>query len=399
MTEHRALVTRVVGQPHTGRFASLEGYRGVAALLVVVYHVRPSLVQRSGNARADIVDNFGNFGVAVFFLLSGFLLFRPMSDAMLRRERPSPVGRFLLRRALRIYPGYWVALVGWAALATAEARNVTSPLKSFFLLSTDLRGLGVAWTLAIEVRFYVFLAVVAAVGPWLAARCRSARNVMRWQVGFLVAMYVTAVTFRIVIVHIHDGLFLYAGSMVNYLDWFAWGMTLALLVAWRDNGGTVWRPLAQLASREWACLLCSAVCFLAVVKVMGNPLSLSVSETNPAYFFRFAMQAPAGFFLLLPAVLGDQGQPVQRFLRSAWPAAVGTVSYGLYLWHKTIIEALDKHLPKGGTWYGFIGGLAVVLAISLTLATLSYRLLERPALRLAEPAPRRRRELLEATTG
>jgi peptidoglycan/LPS O-acetylase OafA/YrhL len=222
---------------------------------------------------------------------------------------------------------------------------------------------------------------------------------MRWQAAFLVAMYVSAVVFRIVIVHVHDGVFLYAGSMVNYLDWFAWGMTLALLVAWRDNGGTVWRPLAQLATREWACFLCAALCFMAVVTVMADPLSLSSKETTPAYFFRFALQAIAGFFLLLPAVLGDQGQPVQRFLRSAWPAAVGTVSYGLYLWHKTILEALDKHLPNGDTWYGLVGGLAIVLAISLTIATVSYRLLERPALKLADTPPRRQRKSLRVTAG
>jgi peptidoglycan/LPS O-acetylase OafA/YrhL len=398
VSDERAFITRVVGDPHSGRFASLEGYRGVAALMVVVYHVRGAIINRSPSARADVIDNFGNFGVAVFFLLSGFLLFRPVSDAMLRRQPPAPVGRFLLRRFLRIYPGYWLAIVGWAFFATAEARGDTAPVKAFFLLSTDLTGLGVAWTLAIEVRFYCFLGVVAWIGPRVAARLGSIRSVIRLQVAFLVVMYAAAVAFRVYIVERSDGRFLYGGSMLNYLDWFALGMTLAVLVAWRDSGGRIWAPLASLASHEWACFLCSALCYAAVVRSMVNPFSLSVNEADTAYFFRFAVQGPGAFFLLLPAVLGSADQTVQRGLRRPWPAAVGTVSYGIYLWHKTIVDEVAPHLTKDNAWSTAAFGLVIVVVVSFVVSTVSYRCFERPALALAD-SPRRPPSRVEAAVG
>lgn len=385
MSRARSVVTRVVGEPHGGRFASLEGYRAVAALLVVVFHVRGELTVRAAGVDADPVDNFGNFGVAIFFVLSGFLLFRPTSRALFTGEREDGTGGFLLRRALRIYPAYWLALTGWALLATDQARLAADPISSFFLLSSSLTGLGVAWTLAIELRFYIFLAVLRVVLPMMAKRCSSAAAVLRLQLGLLAAMYVTSVVFRAYIVARPDGRALMNGSLFNHLDWFAVGMLLAIAVSWRDAGHRVPSALQGLADREWASFVCAAMCFGAVVAVMPAPMSLAFNEPPLVYFFRFALQGPAAGFLLLPAVLGRSDQLVQRTLRRPWPAAIGTLSYGLYLWHKSILGWIADRLHSEVSVLGLAGCFAAVLVVSLLIATLSYRLLERPALALARP--------------
>lgn len=382
MTGARSLIERVVGQPHRGRFASLEGYRGLAALAVLVYHVDHAVDPRAADAGARPADNLGNFGVAVFFLLSGFLLFRPMSLAMFA-ARPAPsTGRFLLRRALRIYPAYWLAVTGWAIFASPEAIAKTDPVQAFFLLTDDLSGLGVAWTLAIEVRFYVFLAVLGVAMAYVARRLRDRHSVLVLHLCVLGGMYLTAAVTRVHRLNQPDGRFTLGGSMVNYLDWFALGMALATAVAWRETGGRVPSAVRSLADRELACFVCAAACFAGVVLTMNGAPSLTVQETAPGYFTRFLLQGLGAMCVLLPAVLGREDLPAQRLLRGAVPAAIGTVSYGIYLWHKVVLDLIDEHLPTGSVLAVGVGVVAVAVP-TIVIATISHRVIERPALRLA----------------
>ncbi|MBM3675903.1 MAG: acyltransferase [Actinobacteria bacterium] len=143
----------------------------------------------------------GALCVAVFFVISGFLLYRPFVLAALG-DRPAPrVGRFYLRRALRIFPAYWLALTFYLfVFGPDQARGVGDALVYYGLAQNYrsgslLLGLGVAWTLAIEVSFYVVL-------PALAAGFRALSNAidplrrLRGQLAGLAAMYVIGVAVR-----------------------------------------------------------------------------------------------------------------------------------------------------------------------------------------------------------
>ena len=175
--------------PDHDRFPNLDGMRAIAALSVLVYHVvgTYSLVEQRRQAWGFIFT-FGNFGVSIFFLLSGFLLYRPFVLAHLR-DRPTPrILSFWKRRFLRIFPAYWVA-VTVAILLFREAR--IESVKDFFtvylLLQSYRRGwiligLGVEWTLVIEVSFYLLLPFIALGIRALSGRAADARGRMRVQV-------------------------------------------------------------------------------------------------------------------------------------------------------------------------------------------------------------------------
>ena len=100
-----------------GRFAGLEAYRGVAALLVVVFHAYQHSREGTGTAREVYAGTplhplFHNLeaGVAWFFVLSGFLLYQPFLAADLHGAPRIRLADYARRRVLRIVPAYWLAL-------------------------------------------------------------------------------------------------------------------------------------------------------------------------------------------------------------------------------------------------------------------------------------------------
>lgn len=149
------------------RFESLQALRGVACLLVVVYHVA-GVEAKFGTGFAPFRPAlwFGFAGVDLFFVLSGFII-----AATCRADlgKPGRVGGFLFRRAWRIFPVYWVVLalgVAWHVATCPDplpARQWRAELTdSLFLLpQTSLpRFLSVAWSLSFELMFYLGFALL-----------------------------------------------------------------------------------------------------------------------------------------------------------------------------------------------------------------------------------------------
>ena len=104
------------------RLASLDALRMLAAIAVFTYHV-----SGEWNPRGSLVDG-GYVGVSVFFVLSGFLLYRPFVAG------PVKLRSFALRRVARIYPAYWFALVPMALL---DWRGFSSAPLAFITLTQN----------------------------------------------------------------------------------------------------------------------------------------------------------------------------------------------------------------------------------------------------------------------
>ena len=154
--------------PAGGRLDALDGLRGLAALGIVLLHVwmfDHGDAGRPPKGPADLVIGELRLGVPLFFVLSGFLVFRPWAAAALDgRPAPRP-GRYVLRRAARIVPAYWAAL----AAAFVGLRVVDHPL----LEATAKQDLDPPmWTLGVEVSFYAILPLVG----WAATRIGRRRG-------------------------------------------------------------------------------------------------------------------------------------------------------------------------------------------------------------------------------
>jgi peptidoglycan/LPS O-acetylase OafA/YrhL len=383
-------LSRLIGPPHRGRFAALEGYRGCAAMAVLCFHVAGSTgFKRDDQFGAHLIENLGNFGVALFFLLSGFLLYRPYSSAALEGTPAPAAAQFLMRRLVRIYPAYWLALI--AIVVTLPERNAPNPLGSFLLLDSyatpvpPFPTLGVAWTLSIEVAFYVFLVIVGAILHRVSTRISRRNRRGGLQLVLLGLMYVSAVIFRWLAKTEYSAVWI-VRWLPAYLDWFALGMLLALAVAWRDGGGRIPRAVADFANHAGACFACSAACYASIVVSANGAFGFDRVESVTGMSARFAFQGAAAFFALLPAILGTVQQPMLRALAHPIPATVGVISYGIYLWHTVVLAWVDSWIVGSGTVGAFAITTVLTTAITLVIATISYRLVERPATKLIRPS-------------
>lgn len=148
-------------RPHYPHF---EGLRAMAALMVVVHHAASLNGPETASyiaLPAAVMDG----GVAVFFVLSGFLIYRPFADAHRMGTPSQSMAGFWWRRLIRLLPAYWFALT---ALWWAGAFSLGSDWWRYYLFlqpyqrSTVLGGLIQAWSLATEVSFYLFVPLWAA---------------------------------------------------------------------------------------------------------------------------------------------------------------------------------------------------------------------------------------------
>jgi peptidoglycan/LPS O-acetylase OafA/YrhL len=375
----------------TPRFPAFDGLRAIAAITVVAVHSAFVSGLTPRDPAVGIYTARLESGVAVFFLISGFLLYRPFVVAHLRGATKPATGAFWLRRCLRIVPAYWVALtaslliLGTATIGPGGWRAYLSHyfFAQIYLPDQRLHGLTQAWTLCVEMSFYLALPLYAAAIGARRAR-RGPRHRLRAEVLGLVGLVAVSVGWRLFVYAHPQGPNSLSAAMAVWLpaelDLFAFGMGLAVASAWtREWGEPRWLGHAALPWASWAL---AGVTFFGIAH-LGTPILPDYVQSD-LDLARQALYGLFALFLLLPAVFGPQDRGlIRRFLRS-WPmASLGVISYGIYLWHQTWI---DKVLAHFGThslfnlefWALFLG----VLGVSIAAAAASYFVAERPALRL-----------------
>ncbi|MEO7428140.1 MAG: acyltransferase [Acidimicrobiales bacterium] len=374
------------------RLPYLDGFRGAAALAVLVYHVAAFKLWVAGSGRFGLdgaawMASLGNYGVCVFFLLSGLVLYRPFAAASLRSVSSPAAAPYLARRVLRIYPAYVVALTAWYALGAFPLAGQLRPREyvwQYLLLQNHVQrgleaSLPVAWTLSIEVSFYFALPVVAAMIRRLpGGRSASPGDRMVAQLTGLLILTVAAFGFRRMVLgeHLPTGPGQPTLWLPNHLDWFALGMLLAVLHAWRAEGGVLPRWLTGMSQRP---LLCWGSALAMYWLMVGLRLPIGAEEYFAAGMLRFTLSGVSAFLLLLPAVFATGRQRALAVLDHPALSFLGVVSYGIYLWHIVVLQAAREHhvvLP-----FGLLA--LVTLALTLGLSVASHRLLERPILRAA----------------
>jgi len=369
-------------------FPCFDGLRAIAAITVVLHHVSfPT--GRMNNGRFAAYFTHLDIGVAVFFLISGFLLYRPFVAAALAGTPGPSVRRFLRRRLLRIFPAYWFALV--CVIAFFGLQMPVAGRRSYFEYFTLLQvydparavgGLAQAWTLSIELSFYAFLPLYA----WAMRRIAGDRRPearLRLELVGLVVLYAVSVAFRGLVFALHSGTVHKVGIywLPANLDYFALGMGLAVASAWLVSRDTS-HPLAEwVGSAPILWWLIAIACFVTVSKALHLPVGLARVDGVKGFARQFLYGATA-FFLLLPAVFGPQDRGlIRRFLRWAPIVYLGLISYGIYLWHQAWVAKATAWQGQGLFRANFVAVFTTAFAWTLVTASVSWFLIERPLLR------------------
>ena len=387
----------VAPPPGHPRFPMLDGVRAIAALSVVALHVSDG----SGFSQHKIVGALTarlNVGVALFFVLSGFLLYRPFVAARVDGRPATTVAHYLRRRALRILPGYWVALavtagVGWITLTLGWWRYAffLQPYNIYSLFS----GINPAWTLAIEVLFYISLPLwVVVARRLLADRPRAAQlRAELWAVG---ALAVFGIAFRAAVVLI-DNTSLWVISYPAHLAWFAGGMGLALLSLWLEDRPAP-RLLRPLIASPAACWGAALITYLVTAYACGLPRGLSSSPTPLENVVGHVLYLAVAVLVTLPAVVSAErsagfARGVSAAIRGllGHPLALwlGAISYGIFLYHHPLLDWLiGRGFLDSAPGLPYLDLMVVVVGGSILMGAASYYLVERPFLRLKDPRSR-----------
>ncbi len=317
---------------------SLYGIRGIAAMTVVLSHI-------------GVPASNAMYAVICFFVLSGFLITHLLL-VELDRTTDISLRRFYLRRALRIFPAFYgyafCYVVGrlvlklpvdWLGLISC----LTYTSNYFFAFSGHpLATMVHVWSLAVEEQFYL-------IWPFLLWRFRDNRSgTMK---GLLWAILVIW-TYRWIMDFYCPGLYV-SGAFETRADALAIGCLLAM-------ANRAFRIPRWLIDWKWL--------GLAAILVI---CACSITQVNGARF-AWAAVALACAVILIQAVAHSR-TPWYNWLNSRPLYALGVISYSLYLYHP-FANRLPEALRK----------LPIEIAFSITLATASYFIVERPFLRLKE---------------
>ena len=371
------------------RFPCFDGLRAIAAVTVVVVHTAFPSGFSTNQHRWGAYTARLEIGVAVFFLISGFLLYRPFAAAHLAGRAGPPLRPYFTRRLLRIVPAYWVALVFAAYVlhvVTPQIDDWRSVIVYFGFLQIYsshyvLHGISAAWTLCVEMSFYVFLPVYA----WALARWsrRRGRHPLRVELVGLAALVVVSELYKVAVYAKPTGQQTGAGTWLPaQLDLFALGMALAV--------GSVWwsehRPEPVALSHRHLPALCWAGAlgaFWVVSTQAGLPRVPVYLATLGQVLGRQSLYGVFAWLLILPAVFGPQDAgAIRRLLRSRPFVAVGLVSYGIYLWHEPWMLQVLAWRNRPLFTMSFLTLTLEVGGLAMACATASYLVVERPVQRL-----------------
>ncbi|MDQ6817563.1 MAG: acyltransferase [Actinomycetota bacterium] len=362
--------------PGNPRFPPFDSLRAVAALSVFLGHTVsetfPFAAHRNLNLAAD---QLAYQGVAVFFVISGFLLYRPFIVAR-RIGRRYSLRSYARRRMLRIVPAYWVALTicmiaGFVGGITASNFWVFYGFAQVYSLSTIAQGIGVAWTLCIEVSFYIALPLLALA----AARLGGSRSSARGDVALLLCLSVASLAFR---ARFHSFVDLAkVSTLAGTFVWFALGMGLAVLSVAEEHRHEVSWP-ARLVARHPGLLWGLAAAASGLLYYLFR-----TQQTAAVMAAEHALHGLVALFIVLPAVFGESAGGLPRaLLRNRALAWIGLISYAFYLYHSIVIAELNKlaaHLALAPR-YAFV--LVVSAVTTSACAAASYYLVERPIMRM-----------------
>jgi peptidoglycan/LPS O-acetylase OafA/YrhL len=341
-----------LGSKPLRREIELDFIRGIAILLVMDFH-SPHSPLRPLFLRLGYQDHIGWIGVDIFFVLSGFLV-----GGLLMKEWKVRKGidgkRFLIRRGFKIWPQYYLYL---AVMLLFGHRTLSSLWGNLLNIQNYVGGIAHTWSLAVEEHCYLLLTFCMMI----AARRRVT---VRGLFFFLLTICLLEIPLRYLLEGTGHRIFLPTHAR---LDSIGDGVLLAMLFHFAPE------RFARLRSLTWLWSLCLVFALLDLRP--HNVSRYMVAEQHDAATL-FAISLLLLLYRPLPA--GRRHNWIYRGV--AW---IGLYSYGIYLWHVSIIapsEALLRHFPRTPT---AVSSIFIYIA-EIGIGVLTTRLCEFPMLRLRD---------------
>lgn len=341
------------------RFESIDSFRGIAALLVVLYHLSGSLEKQLDPLLFDWLNTFMDFGfvgVPIFFVISGFAIAYSLKNIRMTSRN---LGVFFLRRSIRLDFTYWVCialsilLMVAKNLVTGESEALPSVSDVLFhmfyvqdLAQIDYSISVVYWTLCLEIQFYLFFVVCLAA-------CRAISITHNTELMVLLLL-ITGFWSLLVDYKFIDNLL--PGLFVPFWHYFVFGVLFANIV--------LNRPLAKLMFILWSTIECVFLLFIHV---------------------KYFAVAGTGFALALYVLWYCNAL---QTIHSKSLAYLAAISYPLYLLHPDFgwktIAVLERLLPIKNSALLTLMIFAMGIVASIISAHVVHKFIEAPSQRLSK---------------
>ena len=336
--------------------AQIDGLRFVAIAWVVLIHIYVAL-STHGAVPAPWPENsdLTKRGVELFFAISGFILGVPFASARLRNASAVNLKQYFLRRLTRLEPPYFISLFVWAASQWVTAHRPLSDmaphlLASFFYLHNLVFGAfdgavnGVAWSLEVEIQFYLLVPLLAGLFAIGGARLRRIVIVaLMLASGFLsLPLYRT--------VHFHY-------SIAYYLAFFLAGFLVCDLYVTRQ---AEWKP-----SFLWDAL---ALCFWPLVWYLGRSVGHVVLP----------------FVIVVLYLAAFRGRVCSAVFGNRVITNIGGMCYSIYLFHFLIVyfvkhQTAPLHIGQN-FWFYYALQACMIVPVVLLLCGAFFVVIERPCM-------------------
>ena len=356
----------------TQRYRTIDALRGIAALAVAIFHLfKPAYADANGVSKAVIgaVAQFGFIGVPIFFVISGFVISSTIAS---REVNYRFVGKFALKRSIRLDPPYWLSIfidisLLWMTIHFFhhKTKDIPSPetVLAHLFYAQDLLGVGqiadIYWTLCLEIQFYLFFALIFAIGNSLSTtKALPFRGYFIASIFFISSAYSLLIMSGIASTPLH-GLFI--------SNWYLFMLGVC----------------SQLDDR----VKNSREIYLAfIVSVCIGVIYTYASKNTLDYYSISGVLTSALIFT------AKRKNKLFSWLNHRPLLFLGSISYSLYLFHAIIGERfigvskiiLSKmHISTAEEWVAFLlffSSLVVSSAFSFGV----YKLVEQPALSISK---------------
>lgn len=425
------LASKFDDQQPKGAIAALDGVRAMAFLIVLILHMRLMTAQLNlwnpySKPWLDAFTRAGFSGVTLFFVLSGFLLFLPYSQALLFQKSWPATKVYYMRRVLRILPVYFFAIF---ILVMLQNPYLIDPhnwakLFPFLTMTMDFSNSqpidGPLWTLAVEFQYYLILPFIALSIYGLTRVVRVERAGQRiWVVvGALLALIVLELVVRycgdyltghphatfVVSRAVLNGIFaaLY-GEKGKFIEDFAVGMLIAVcyvFVMHAPNQATSLRVMQRLS--PWFGGL--SVLLFVLCAMQSNPVTASYTGPIQRLFqiaswtmdFSFALSYGCCVMAVLFNRPGGWFRRIFAWTPLRW---LGLLTFSLYIWHVPFITIIKGNLGSSLFLMNHVVAFCLcwvlVLGIAIPFSFAMYLMIEKPGMRLSSAL---RQKMLEQAT-
>lgn len=381
------------------RIPGADGLRAIACLLVVWHHTTQRFNPENAASWIQAIHFFGmrgEVGVSLFFVLSGCLLSLPFWNAFVNSERLPSLHTYMINRAARIIPAFWINLIfctlvaywvfdqsiNWWRLISGLFFINSYHYSSFFPAELN----GPLWSIGLEVSCYLLLPIV------LFSIIRSTRKLFHAFAGLIAWILVLQLLNPVIISEFMTG---------KESKGWQYGLT---------GGAKQWLPYWNIDS-FFSQFLCGSLAALIIVALTSRDFKKSTVFDLSTLLFaisaiwlvatRLTPGAPDSFTkqpyvaplyaILMAAVLVSASMSTQicKILDNRLFRWIAKLSFSIYLWHMFLIVIIERRILDSYVYYGLTDAWqwvlisSMVLLISIAIAAMSWRFIESPVLHLA----------------